>query len=120
VSRGFSIRGDVPLDMRFDTSTGKTAADILAHYTTDQLTHIFEEYADFSSPKALELAKHIVTTRKHHPICTTQEFKKVLHDCGLGDPASIVIFQALRIETNKELDNLKRFLAEFSQCLQLS
>jgi 16S rRNA (cytosine1402-N4)-methyltransferase len=120
ISRGFSIRGDVPLDMRFDTSAGKTAADILAAYTTDQLAHIFEEYADFSSPKALELAKHIVTTRKQNPITTTQEFKKILNDCGLGDPASIVIFQALRIETNKELDNLKRFLAEFPDCLQLS
>ena len=120
ISRGFSIRGDVPLDMRFDTSAGKTAADILATYTTDQLAHIFEEYADFSSPKALELAKHIVSTRKQSPITTTQDFKKILNDCGLGDPASIVIFQALRIETNKELDNLKRFLADFPECLQLS
>ncbi len=120
VSRGFSIRGDVSLDMRFDTSAGKTAADILASSTIEQLAHIFEEYADFSSPKALELAKHIVTTRKQNPITTTQEFKKILNDCGLGDPASIVIFQALRIETNKELDNLKRFLADFPECLQLS
>ncbi len=120
VSRGFSIRGDVLLDMRFDTSTGKTAADILAIYTTDQLKDIFEHYADFSSPKALELAKHIVTTRKHHPITTTQEFKKILNDCGLGDPASIVIFQALRIETNGEMNNLQNFLADFPECLQLS
>lgn len=120
IGRGFSIRGDVALDMRFDTSKGMTAAELIRTYSIDQLKHIFEIYADFSSPKAFELAKHIVTTRKHHPITTTQEFKKILNDCGLGDPASIVIFQALRIETNGEMDNLQKFLADFPECLQLS
>ena len=85
VERGFSIRWTAPLDMRFDTSQGRTAADILANYTTDQLTHIFELYADFSSPKALELAQHIVTTRKQKPIVTTQDFKALLYDCWLWD-----------------------------------
>jgi len=117
VERGFSIRGQANLDMRFDTSQWPTAADILAKYTTDQLKNIFEIYADFSAPKALELAQHIVTTRKQKPIVTTQDFKIVLNDCGLGDPACTVIFQSLRIETNKELDNLKRFLSEFPETL---
>lgn len=120
VSRGFSIRGDVPLDMRFDRSQAQSAATIVNNYSATQLAHIFEHYADFSSAKALELAQHIVSTRKQKLIQTTQEFKKILSDCGLGDPASIVIFQALRIETNKELDNLQRFLADFPDCLQLS
>jgi len=117
VERGFSIRGVAPLDMRFDTSQGKTAADILATYTTDQLKNLFEQYADFSAPKALELAKHIVTTRKEHPIITTQDFKVALNACGLGDKACTVIFQSLRIETNKELDNLKNFLSVFPETL---
>lgn len=120
VERGFSIRGVAPLDMRFDTSKGTTAADILKNYTTDQLQYIFEQYADFSSPKALELAQHIVTTRKEHPILTTQDFKIILNDCGLGDKACTVIFQSLRIETNKELDNLKMFLSVFPETLNLS
>jgi len=117
VERGFSIRGVAPLDMRFDTSKGPTAADIVATYTTDQLTHIFEQYADFSSPKAIELAKHIVTTRKQKPIITTQDFKLILNECGLGDKACTVIFQSLRIETNHELDNLKKFLSEFPETM---
>jgi 16S rRNA (cytosine1402-N4)-methyltransferase len=117
VERGFSIRGVAALDMRFDTSKGPNAADILAKYTTDQLKYIFEQYADFSAPKALELAQHIVTTRKQKPILTTQDFKTVLNDCGLGDPACTVIFQSLRIETNKELDNLKMFLSAFPETL---
>ncbi len=120
VERGFSIRGVAPLDMRFDTSKWPTAADILKTYTTDQLVHIFEQYADFSSPKALELAQHIVITRKNQPIITTQDFKAILNVCGLGDKACTVIFQALRIETNKELDNLKIFLSQFPETLNSS
>ena len=99
--------------MRFDTSKGQTAADIVGSYSAQQLQAVFEDYADFSSPKALELAQHIVTTRKQSPIVTTQDLKAILNACGLGDKACTVIFQSLRIETNKELDNLKRFLAEF-------
>jgi len=81
VERGFSIRGIAPLDMRFDTSQGPTAAEIVATYTTDQLKTIFEQYADFSSPKALELAQHIIVTRKQKSIVTTQDFKAVLNEC---------------------------------------
>jgi 16S rRNA (cytosine1402-N4)-methyltransferase len=81
VERGFSIRGVAALDMRFDTSQKQTAADIVNSYTSDQLRYIFEQYADFSAPKALELAQHIITTRKQKPIITTQDFKAVLNDC---------------------------------------
>lgn len=81
VERGFSIRGIAPLDMRFDTDQEQTAADIVNKYTSDQLRYIFEQYADFSAPKALELAQHIVTTRKQTPIVTTQDFKAVLNAC---------------------------------------
>lgn len=117
VERGFSIRGEAALDMRFDTSKGMTAAELIRTYSIDQLKNIFEIYADFSSPKALELAQHIVTTRKEKPIISTQDLKLVLNACGLGDKACTVIFQAIRIEVNGELDNLKRFLSEFPQTL---
>jgi len=120
VERGFSIRGDAPLDMRFDTQQSLTAAKILATYTQDQLTTIFETYADFSTSKARELAHAIISTRKEHPLLTTQDFKTVLNSCGLGYKACIVIFQSLRIEVNGEMDNLKRFLAAFPKVLNLA
>lgn len=81
VERGFSIRGIAPLDMRFDTTQAKSAATLLATYSSDQLRHLFEHYADFSSAKALELAQHIVTTRKQKPIITTQDLKLILNTC---------------------------------------
>lgn len=120
VERGFSIRGIAPLDMRFDTSKGQTAADILRTYATNQLKDIFQHYGDFSSSKALELAEYIITTRKQKPIITTQDFKTILNACGLGDKACTVIFQSLRIETNKEMNNLKNFLSAFPETLDLA
>ncbi|EKD25548.1 MAG: hypothetical protein ACD_80C00025G0002 [uncultured bacterium (gcode 4)] len=120
VERGFSIRWSAPLDMRFDTSKAPTAADIVATYSVNQLKGLFEHYADFSAPKALELAQHIVTTRKAKPIITTQDFKAILNACGLGDKACTVIFQSLRVETNTEMDNLKMFLSAFPETLNLA
>jgi 16S rRNA (cytosine1402-N4)-methyltransferase len=117
VERGFSIRGAAILYMIFDTSKEINAADLVRTYSIDQLKNIFEIYADFSSPKALEIAKHIVTTRKQKPIITTQDLKLVLNDCGLGDKACTVIFQSIRIEVNHELDNLQRFLSEFPKVM---
>ncbi len=117
VERGFSIRGMASLDMRFDTSQAKSAATLIHTYSVEQLRYLFEHYADFSSPKALELAQHIVTTRKQKPIITTHDLKLVLNACGLGDKACTVIFQSIRIEVNSELDNLQRFLSRFPECL---
>lgn len=120
VERGFSIRGEAPLDMRFDTLQAKTAATVVGTYSVAQLTTLFETYADFSSAKALELAQHIVTKRKEHPIVTTQDLKLILNACGLGDKACTVIFQSIRIEVNNELDNLQKFLLAFPKTLHLS
>jgi len=120
VERGFSIRGEAPLDMRFDTSQAKTAATVVGTYSIAQLTTLFEQYADFSPSKALELAQHIVTKRKEHPIMTTQDLKLILNACGLGDKACTVIFQSIRIEVNNELDNLQKFLLAFPETLNLS
>ena len=106
--------------MRFDTSQVKTAATVVGTYSLQQLTTLFEQYADFSSSKALELAQYIVTKRKEHPIITTQDFKLVLNACGLGDKACTVIFQSIRIEVNNELDNLQKFLLAFPETLNLS
>lgn len=106
--------------MRFDTSTGKTAADVLNTYSLEELVRVFEQYADFSSGKAQEIARHILSIRKNTPFETTQDLKLALNACGLGDKACTVIFQSIRIEVNGELDNLKRFLADFPKTLTLS
>lgn len=109
-SRGFSIRWEADLDMRFDTTKGDTAYDVINNYGKDDLSNIFQMYADFSVKIADQIAEKILAERKNRPFQTTQEFKNLLNQVGLGDKACSVIFQSIRIETNKEIDNLKLFL----------
>ena len=82
-SRGFSIKGDAPLDMRFNDNNPVSAQTILSDYSIAQLQEVFEKYAEFAPAKALEIAKTIVSTRKTTPLLTTFQFKTLLNTCGL-------------------------------------
>ncbi|HCB51144.1 TPA: 16S rRNA (cytosine(1402)-N(4))-methyltransferase [Patescibacteria group bacterium] len=116
-SRGFSIKGEAPLDMRFDINKGITAKEWLTRAKPEDITKCFVEYADFTEPKAQELANAIIRARNKSPLTTTRQLRQVLYDCGLGDPASSIIFQAIRIEVNQELEQLKVFLQKLPDLL---
>jgi len=115
--RGFSLKGNAPLDMRFDQTKTKTAEEVVNTYNSSDLKNLFVRYGDFTEKKAEELADTICRERKKTRISTTFDLKKVLGLCGLGNSAVAVIFQAIRIEVNGELDNLERFLSTFAECL---
>jgi len=116
-SRGFSIKGEAPLDMRFDINKGITAKEWIARAKPEDIVRCFVEYADFTEPKAQELANAILRARNKSPLTTTRQLRQVLYDCGLGDPASSIIFQAIRIEVNQELEQLKIFLQKLPELL---
>jgi len=120
-TRGFSLNYDAPLDMRFDNKNkwldNKTAYDIINKYNIIDLTKIFVEYAEFTEQKSQEIAREIVRARKSNPIKTTFDLKNVLSNVWLWQKASVVIFQAIRIETNKEIDNLKLVLNQIPNIL---
>jgi 16S rRNA (cytosine1402-N4)-methyltransferase len=120
-TRGFSLNYDAPLDMRFDNKNkwldNKTAYDIINKYNIIDLTKIFVEYAEFTEQKSQEIAREIVRARKSDPIKTTFDLKNVLSNVWLWQKASVVIFQAIRIETNKEIDNLKLVLNQIPNIL---
>lgn len=118
--RGFSLKGNAPLDMRFDQNQTKTAAEVVNTYSQSDLKNLFVKYADFTESKAEELAVTILRERKKTQISTTFDFKKVLGLCGLGNSAVAVIFQAIRIEVNGELQHLEIFLKKFGLVLNLS
>ena len=115
--RGFSLNYNSKLDMRFDNKNGKSAYDINNDYSEQELIRIFVDYAEFSIPKAQEIARIMVRERKNKKIETTFELKNLLNQVGLGQKASTVIFQAIRIETNKEIDNLKLMLDQLPNVL---
>ncbi len=109
--RGFSFRADAPLDMRMNQRGGKTATDIVAAYTPEQLTALLRSYTDLKQPGTI--AGAIVKARALHPILTTgalaEAVKEVLPPQKYKKELAQV-FQALRIETNSEMEALKLFL----------
>ncbi len=115
--RGFSFNQEGPLDMRMDTTTGHTAAWLLNHYPEEKISKIIFEYGE--EPKARALARAIVKAREQKPIETTGELAdlakrvcgKPRHKRGESPrhPATR-LFQALRIEVNRELEVLQKGL----------
>lgn len=116
--RGFSFRLEGPLDMRFDRSTGLTAAEYLNLVSKDDLTKVIKEFGE--DRDAYRIAATIVRNRAEKPLATTQDLveliKKAVHPKYVKD--SIVrVFQALRIEINQELDVLKNVLPQAIEVL---
>ncbi len=118
ISRGFSIQGNEKLDMRFDTKNNPLTAEyILNTYNEGELSTIFQIYADFNEKKSNEIARNIINYRLKKTITHTQDLKDILSKTGLGFKASIVIFQAIRIEVNQEMENVKKVLKEIPEVL---
>lgn len=126
--RGFSFRFDAPLDMRMGRG-GPTAADVVNQYAEADLERIFREYGE--ERQARRISRAIAKARAEGPIDTTARLREViLRSKGIDpnrpgwprregrvDPATRV-FQALRIEVNRELDELERFLDEAVRLLE--
>ena len=110
-TRGFSFRGEGPLDMRMSGS-GQSAADLVNGLDEGELTRLIREYGE--EPMAKRIARAIVTARSQAPIETTSRLAEVIRTVkkprfGQIDPATLT-FQALRIATNEELGGLESFI----------
>ena len=109
--RGFAYSQDAPLDMRMDQTTGTTAADILATYGEGDMRRIFERYGE--EKLAGRYARAIIAARAEAPIERSGRLVEILVAATpyaaqrTGHPAKRV-FQALRIEVNRELAVLER------------
>jgi 16S rRNA (cytosine1402-N4)-methyltransferase len=117
--RGFSFRFDGDLDMRMNRDASQNAADIINTFTEDQLRSIFREYGEIDN--AGRLAKQLISARNVAPIKTIEQFKEAISPCvpRLQESKYLAkVFQALRIETNKEMDVLREFLEQSIQLLK--
>ncbi|MBV8255744.1 MAG: 16S rRNA (cytosine(1402)-N(4))-methyltransferase RsmH [Chitinophaga sp.] len=116
--RGFSIRFDADLDMRMDTRTDFTAAQLLATWSEARLHLLFQEYGEVTNAKTL--AQTIVKNRKTHPMRTIAAFKAVIQPIVKGNPQKYLaqVFQALRIAVNDELGALKDLLSQSAEVLK--
>ena len=108
--RGFSYRFEANLDMRMNVAEENTAANILNSYSAVALQEMFSKYGEVRNSKTL--AEAIVRQRGSRPIRTTSDLKAVLKPLIRGDEYRYLaqVFQALRMEVNRELEVLEAFL----------
>ena len=113
-ARGFSFKGERPLDMSFGPANTRSTAAIVNGYSLPDLTAIFREYGE--ERYAYRIAKAIVEVRRTQPLRTTGDLVQVIEAAVPSrfrariHPATR-IFQALRMETNDELASLREALA---------
>jgi 16S rRNA (cytosine1402-N4)-methyltransferase len=119
--RGFSFRGDGPLDMRMDTTRGQSVAEWLADASIETMTEVIREYGE--ERFAGQVAKAIDRRRQERgPLTTTAELAEVVASAVKTrepgkDPATRT-FQAFRIFINAELEELARALTASLKVLQ--
>ena len=110
--RGFSFSKDAKLDMRFNQQADFSAHDVVNTYCEDDLVRIFSEYGEERFSK--RIAKKIIEQRKLKTIDTTVELADLIVNCTPHVKSSIHpatrVFQAIRIEVNQELTNVKNTL----------
>ncbi len=120
--RGFSFLHNGPLDMRMDNLQKNSAFNVVNEFTREQLLKVLYEYGEESN--ARRIVDNIISARKTNAIKTTFELKEIVEK---SFPKKIIYgkggvckktFQAIRIEVNNELSNLKNTLFELCSILK--
>jgi 16S rRNA (cytosine1402-N4)-methyltransferase len=107
--KGFSFSKEGPLDMRMDPTSGLTAKEIVNRWPEQELANLFRDLGE--EPRHKRAAKAITLARRKKPILTTTQLAEVIVNAlktplkGKWHPATL-IFQALRMCVNKELDSI--------------
>ena len=117
--RGFSFRGEAPLDMRMNQRGGETAADVVNNRTEEQLATILSQYGELDT--TWKIAACIARARAVKPITTTAELVAAVAPCTPKKDESkflTKLFQALRIEVNGEMEALKMALEQSLKVLK--
>jgi 16S rRNA (cytosine1402-N4)-methyltransferase len=118
-SRGFSTRFDADLDMRMGKVGDLDAKKVVNEYSEEELHRIFGMYGEIINAKTL--AKAIVTARLTEPILTINQLKSIAAKVAPKRKENkyyAQLFQALRIEVNRELEALEAFLQQSVEVLK--
>ncbi len=118
-TRGFSFRFDADLDMRMNKRGGETAADLLNRASEEELARIFKLYGELNC--ARKLAARIVKLRSEKPIKRVNELIEIARPfCPPQREKKEMakVFQALRIEINKEVEALQEMLVSAKDLLK--
>jgi 16S rRNA (cytosine1402-N4)-methyltransferase len=119
--RGFSFAADGPLDMRMDNSAGETAAQWLARAPEAEIARVLHEYGEERFSR--RIARAIVAARVGAPILSTGRLATIVAGaCPTREPGkhpATRTFQAIRIQINRELEELGAALAAVRELLAL-
>ncbi len=119
--RGFSFSKEAPLDMRFNQDSDFSAYDVVNNYSEEDLVTIFSEYGEEHFSK--RIARTICEQRKVKKLETTTELANLIVNCTPRVKSNIHpatrVFQAIRIEVNQELKNVKNTLTDVLDLLEI-
>ena len=113
VERGFSFRGDAPLDMRMNRRASFSAAELINGYSNAELTRVFRDWGELETP--YKIANCIERARSAAPIATTGQLVEAVAPCTPRKEETRFLsrlFQAVRIEVNHEMEALKMALEQ--------
>jgi 16S rRNA (cytosine1402-N4)-methyltransferase len=122
--RGFSLRGDGPLDMRMDPDAGLSAAEWLAAAGEEEIERVLREFGD--ERFARRIARALVRAREDAPITRTAQLAQIVagaiparaRRADPGQHPATRTFQAIRIHLNAELEELEQGLDQALACLR--
>lgn len=116
--RGFSFRFDARLDMRMSERSDVTAADVIATYSAEGLQGVFSKYGEVRNAKTL--AEAIVAAREVDAVKTTFDLNKILENTWVKNYNRYFaqVYQALRIEVNREMEVLESMLTDCMRVLR--
>jgi len=119
LERGFSFRADVPLDMRMGSS-GLTAYELLQRVDETELTNILREYGEVKRPR--KAARAILAARAKNALSTTKDLVAAVEGIFPKKPGlhpATLVFQAIRIAVNRELEELDILLQKLPDLLAI-
>ena len=113
--KGFSFSKNGPLDMRMDPSASLTAEEIVNTWSEQELGRIFRDYGEEKQWRSA--ARSIIKGRERKALKTTQDLVDILYPAlkykaKKGIHPATLVFQALRITVNKELEVLEKVLPD--------
>lgn len=116
--RGFSTRLDGELDMRMDRQAPLSARELVNNVDEEDLSRMLKQYGEL--PNARQMAHAIVRARSEREIVTTGDLREAVQrhlPRGMENKYLAMLFQALRIEVNGELEALKAMLQQSAEVL---
>jgi 16S rRNA (cytosine1402-N4)-methyltransferase len=117
--RGFSFKSEATLDMRMDVRMQRSASQLLNDLPREELVKIFRAYGELGNAGAL--ASAILNVRQERRIDTTGDLERALNRfIPKHKPSKFLarVYQALRIEVNREMESLSEMLMQTAGCLK--